>query len=268
MPDFCPGYPKEPFRTIVRECPGEEVFPRASFRVEWGPIFHRGRLDGSARVLVIGQDPASHEAILRRILVGRAGRRLQGFLAKLGVERRYVMINVFAYSVYGQHSGEAHASNAAIAEYRHRWLDAIFAPGKVEAVVALGTLAERAWKKWKKTTNGKRFDPVFTRLIHPTAPEAIGKTNVAKVASATQDMLSQWNTSLVKLAQAIHHPDVPRALMPYDAVWREGDEQPIPEFDVPAGSPAWMRTEDDWAIRTGTTAALKRRSIMVTAPEV
>lgn len=266
MPDFCPGYSKEPFRTLASECPGEEVFPRAAFRVEWGPIFHRGRLDGSACVLVIGQDPASHEAILRRILVGRAGRRLQGFLAKLGVERRYVMVNVFAYSVYGQQSGEANASNGAIAAYRHRWLDAIFEPGNIEAVVALGTLAERAWKKWKKTVNGKRFDPVFVRILHPTAPEAIGKKNAAKVATATKEMLAQWNTALVKLAPAIHHPDVPRSLMPYDAVWREGDEQPIPDHDVPAGTPDWMRIADDWAVRTGITAALKRRCIVVTVP--
>ena len=56
------------------------MYPTDSFRVEWGPVFHRGRLDGSARVLIIGQDPATHEAICRRILVGEAGQRIQGFL--------------------------------------------------------------------------------------------------------------------------------------------------------------------------------------------
>jgi hypothetical protein len=34
------------------------------FRLEWGPIYYRGRLDGSARVLVIGQDPAADEMSL------------------------------------------------------------------------------------------------------------------------------------------------------------------------------------------------------------
>ena len=55
-----------------------------SFRVEWGPLFHRGRLDGTARLLVIGQDPAQSEAVVRRILVGEAGHRTQGLMAKLG----------------------------------------------------------------------------------------------------------------------------------------------------------------------------------------
>src|SRR4029079_6438720 len=65
----CPGYPS-PYGAIVDDSPGAETYPPAAFRVEWGPIFHRGRLDGSARVLVIGQDPAQHEVITRRILVG------------------------------------------------------------------------------------------------------------------------------------------------------------------------------------------------------
>jgi uracil-DNA glycosylase len=50
----------------------------------------------------VGQDPAQHEAVVRRILVGTAGRRLQGFLTRLGLDRSYVMVNTFAYSVYGQ----------------------------------------------------------------------------------------------------------------------------------------------------------------------
>jgi len=54
---FDPGYGAEPFRTLCEEYPGADVYPAADFRVEWGPIFHRGRLDGSARILVIGQGP-------------------------------------------------------------------------------------------------------------------------------------------------------------------------------------------------------------------
>lgn len=69
----CTGCVAEPFATLVAEYPGEDVFPPSDFRVEWGPIFNRGGLDGSARVLVIGQDPAAHEAVSRRILVGEAG---------------------------------------------------------------------------------------------------------------------------------------------------------------------------------------------------
>ena len=78
--EFDRGYYRQPYRDLVSNFPDESVYPLDSFRVEWGPVFHRGRLDGSARVLVIGQDPATHETIARRILVGEAGQRAQGLL--------------------------------------------------------------------------------------------------------------------------------------------------------------------------------------------
>src|SRR5881394_408377 len=134
---FDPGYAEEPFSTLVATYPGTIAYPAAGFRLEWGPIFHRGRLDGTARVLVIGQDPAASESIARRILVGEAGHRLQGFLAKLGIDRSYVLVNTFLYSVYGQQSGEHHHGDAGIIAYRNRWLDALVEHNPVEAVVAL-----------------------------------------------------------------------------------------------------------------------------------
>src|ERR671922_92142 len=148
---FDPGPVGEPYASLVGDYPGPEVYPPKDFRVEWGPIFHRGRLDGSARVLVIGQDPGAHEAIVRRILVGEAGQRVQGFLAKLGVERSYVLVNAFLYSVFGQGGGQRHKDDPAIAAYRHRWLDALLVERRVEAVVALGGLADFAFQTWRDT---------------------------------------------------------------------------------------------------------------------
>ena len=168
--DFDPGYGQEPFRSLCADYPGEEVYPAADFRVEWGPVFHRGRLDGSARVVVIGQDPAQHEAITRRILVGAAGQRIQGFLAKLGIEVGYVMVNAFLYSVYGQGGGERHADNPAIAAYRNRWLDALLVGTGVEAVVALGRLADRAFQAWKATPAGQGIEVAYQRITHPHRP--------------------------------------------------------------------------------------------------
>src|SRR5215472_17217028 len=144
------GCVQEPFRGLAEDFPEADVYPPGQFRVEWGPIFHRGRLDGSARVLVIGQDPAQHETVVRRILVGEAGRRLQGFLAKLGITRSYVLINTFLYSVYGTVKA-ATAKNASLVAYRNRWLDALAAGTQAEAVLTLGTLAAEAWKLWKAT---------------------------------------------------------------------------------------------------------------------
>src|SRR5437868_8376372 len=103
--DFDPGPVSEPFASLVRDYPGPDVYPPGSFRVEWGPIFHRGRLDGTARLLVLGQDPGQHESVVHRILVGEAGQRAQGFLSRLGLDRSYVLVNAFLYSVYGQGGG-------------------------------------------------------------------------------------------------------------------------------------------------------------------
>src|SRR6478609_5856492 len=108
----CVGYGAEPFASLVADYPGDDVYPSADFRTEWGPVFHRGRLDGSARVLVLGQDPATHEAISRRILVGEAGQRVQGLLAKVGVDTAYVMVNVYLYSVFGQAPGTPRTSRS------------------------------------------------------------------------------------------------------------------------------------------------------------
>src|ERR1035438_772452 len=131
---FDPGYFGEPFRTLAGEYPEADVYPSNQFRVEWGPIFHRGRLDGSARVLIIGQDPAQHETIVRRCLVGEAGRRVQGLLAKFGITTSYVLINTFLYSVYGSVKA-ATKKGPLLVGYRNQWIDAIMGGGQVEAVL-------------------------------------------------------------------------------------------------------------------------------------
>src|SRR5690242_21794054 len=121
---FDPGVFAEPFRSLCTDYPEADVYVPEQFRVEWGPIFYRGRLDGSARVLVIGQDPAQHETVVRRILVGEAGSRVQGLLAKLGITHRYVFINAYLYSVYGSVKAKTRKDPKVIA-YRNRWLKAL-----------------------------------------------------------------------------------------------------------------------------------------------
>ena len=69
------------------------------FWFDWGPIFYRGRLDGSARVMCVASDPGPTERIAGRCLVGNAGQRVQGLLAKLGLTRSHVCLNAWAYAV-------------------------------------------------------------------------------------------------------------------------------------------------------------------------
>ena len=262
---FDPGYHDEPFRTLVQDYPAEEVYPTSQFRVEWGPIFHRGRLDGSARVLVIGQDPAQHETIVRRILVGEAGRRLQGLIAKLGITRSYVLINTYLYSVYGSVKSQV-AKDPRLVGYRNRWLDALLVGKRVEAVLALGTAATDAWNAWKTTPTGQGVNVPFAAVTHPTQPESSSKGDRTKLALATKTMLKNWNVGLETLAPAIQHPDEPRALVPYGEAWAEGDRLTMREEDFPAGLPPWMQ-DDGWAKRAGADDLAKRRNITINVPK-
>jgi uracil DNA glycosylase superfamily protein len=262
---FDPGYVQEPFRSLCEDYPGAETYPAEDFRVEWGPVFHRGRLDGSARVVIIGQDPAQHEVIARRILVGAAGQRTQGFLAKLGIESSYVLVNTFLYSVYGQGGGERHADDPAIAAYRNRWLDALLVGTGVEAVVALGRLAGKAFQAWKDTPAGQGVEVAFERITHPTAPESSAGGDPDRYAEAVAAMLRNWNGALERLKPAILHPDVDRELVLYGEALTPADYGEIPERDLPAGLPAWMRSRA-WADRRGDTPDLKRATIVVTVP--
>lgn len=263
---FDPGYGGAPFKALCENYPDDTVYPSDAFRVEWGPIFHRGRLDGSARVFVIGQDPAANENILRRILVGEAGVRTQGFLFKLGIDTSYVMINTFLYSAYSQPKAETHKGDSAILAYRHKWFDALLVGSSVQAVVALGALADGAWQTWKKTPTGKASTLAYQKITHPTAPESSAKTNKTKLAAATKALFTNWNAALQALASVITKPDTVRPLVLYGSAWGPGDKVGIPEIDIPPGIPPWMRGADPWAGRTGTTAAAKRATITVTVP--
>ena len=275
---FDPGYTRR-FATLVRNYPGPEVYPPNDFRVEWGPIFHRGRLNGSARVLVLGQDPAAHETIVRRILVGEAGQRIQGFLARLGIETSYVMINTFLYSVYGQGGGSRHKDDPLIAEYRNRWLDALLVDSLVEVVVALGQLADIAFKAWQATPAGQSVNVTYQPITHPTFPESSSGSGQRTKAEATALMLANWNEALHALHPLIR-PDVERPLTPYGTALEDSDRKPIPEIDLPAGIPFWMGAVESWAVRTnvgeatGPTATeadianAKRASIVVKIPRV
>jgi hypothetical protein len=264
--EFDQGPVGEPFLSLAQDYPGAETYPAQAFRVEWGPIFHRGRLDGSARVLIIGQDPAELEDITRRILVGTAGHRVQGFLGKLGITRSYVMINTFLYSVYGQQGGEAHKDDAAIVAYRDSWLTALTGTAAFDAVIALGQLADDAWSKFKSQASPDVASLPYAHITHPTQPESSSGGDPGKLAAAIKAMLANWNAALEQLHPQIAHPDVPGSLTLYGEAFAHGDLAEVPEADLPPGLPDWMRSSDAWAQRTGKTAADKRANITITIP--
>jgi hypothetical protein len=260
---FCPGYPP-PYDVLVASYPDATVYPPRAFRIEWGPIFHRGRLDGTARLLVLGQDPAVAETVTRRILVGVAGQRTQGLLARLGLTRSYVMVNTFLYSVYGQGGGNAHIKDESIAAYRKSWLNAIAGHNDLAAIITLGTLATSAYNQW--LSSGATFSGHHAAILHPTYPESASAAGQITLADATKRLLADWNGALPGLVAAIDHPDEPPSGALYGTAFTDADLPPIPPEDLPAGTPAWMRTARDWASRQGADADTKRATVTVTVP--
>jgi hypothetical protein len=228
-------------------------------------VFHRGRLDGSARVVILGQDPATHEAISRRILVGEAGQRVQGLLAKLGVRRSYVMVNTFLYSVYGQGGGNRHDDDEKIAAYRNAWLDALLVGTGVTAVISLGQLADTAYQAWAKTQPATAARLHHAPLRHPTYPESGSRAGNKTLAETTAILLADWNAHLDGLRAHIV-PDEPTPATVYGTGWQDGDLVRIPTADLPPGSPDWWFDLAAWATRTGPDVQTKRATISVVVP--
>jgi len=205
------------------------------FRWEFGPIFFRGRLDGTARVLIIGQDPSTDEAIARRAFVGGSGQRLQGLLKKLGITHSYIMVNTFLYSIYGQFDSEMEniSLDPLVINYRNEFLDKILNDNPIEAVIGIGAGARHAIQHWPHPNNLH-----ISYLVHPAAPPTM----------VTDD----WNTELPILLGKIE-PDVGETPdpTPYGPDWSPNDRADIPRRDLPFGVPDWLGTGGTKSKRDG-----------------
>jgi len=262
---FCTGYYREPFLSLCSNYPGSSVYSPNDFYVEWGPVFHRGRLDGTARVLVLGMVPTQLELLTRRILMGDAGQRVQGFLAKLGLVRSYVMINIFIYGIANSKAPGIYQDHPAVANYRHAWMDALTTPD-VDAVIGLGARADAAFSIWRNTTGGQHFSGTYVNIVHPTQPESAAHGNSARLAVATAALLDNWNAALELLHKNIRVPDRVIKLVPYQDHFSADDVLPIPLFDLPAGTPAWMGETALWASRPAGDRLAKRSNITISPP--
>ncbi len=194
------------------------------FRTDFGPVFYRGRLDRTARLLVVGQDPATDEILSQRAFVGRAGQTAQGLLARIGITRSYLMFNTFLFGIFQQFDTEMRAitQEAPVLDYRNQVLDRAAGENPIQAMIAFGAAARDALDRWPGIPAGvPRFD-----LTHPSAPENI--------------VMSDWNHDLVALSNAIDPDDdgiVNTA--PFVAGFQVAESLPIPRCDLPFGTPAW-----------------------------
>src|SRR3954452_4649884 len=252
--------PTGTFKALCGSYPDDTVFQGGDgFRSLWGPIFYRGRADGTARLLVVGQDPAQTEAITRRILSGQAGRRVQGFVEKLGFTRRYLMINAFLYGILNQKMALPHLHDPDIEAYRNQWFEAAFAGGRIEAVVTFGNPAFQAWTSFKATPAGQAVTAFHHRALHPTADKPQGPIT-------RQELLDNWNVALQSLHANIQHPDVSKPLVPYGSDFAPDELPEIPSGDLPFGIPAWMRRSDFWASLPTANPGTERANIFIEVP--
>jgi hypothetical protein len=130
-------------------------------------------------------------------------------------------------------------------------------------VIALGHVARRGVEEVEAACGRARTQDPYANVTHPTQPELSSHGGPAKLAPATKAMLANWNMALQQLQPHIAHPDTPRPLELYADTFAQAD---IPEEDLPPGLPAWMRSPQAWAQRTGATAAEKRATVTVRIP--
>ncbi len=230
MPEWDPG-PPPPFAQHFENRPSYGPW-RTRFRMRWGPIYYRGRLDGSAKVIVIGQDPAADEDVARRILVGAAGQRVQGLLRKLGLTRSYVMVNTFLYGLRGQIDAGARQISASpsIRSWRNALLD-LLATSQTEAILAFGAGAHHVVDLWAGAAG--RF---VARMTHPSARDDAA-------------LLRNWNDWLPQLRSRVTpDPGGTPSTQPYSSRFRKSDLERIPLRDLAFGVPRWMG-EGDTAFR-------------------
>lgn len=194
-------------------------WPGSPFHTRFGPVFYRGRLDGTAKVLVVGQDPSTDETLAGRIFVGSAGQLAQGFLAKIGITRSYVMFNTFLFGVQSSSINSAMVADPTLTAYRNQLFDKAKATSPITLVLAFGAKARDAVAAWPGASALTHIN-----LTHPTAPSGV---------------VSDWNSHLAAAAAAVT-PDATANTSPYAGVTPTPTD--IPRFDLPFGMPAWHGT--------------------------
>ena len=143
------------------------------FRYTMGPLFYRGRLDGSARVMVVGQEGATDEALVHRAFVGGAGQKMQNFLNAIGITRSYVFVNTFVYSIFEQFDEFTRelADSGPIKEHRNRIFAKLWNENRLELIISVGAAAHNSVQIFidEKLGGQLPYDVKWVKVLHPGA---------------------------------------------------------------------------------------------------
>ncbi len=233
--EYDPG-PPAAIATHLAALPGYGSF-KQFFWYDWGPIFYRGRLDRTAKVICIASDPGPTERIAARTLVGDAGQRVQGFLSKIGLSRSYVCLNAYAHAVFPSRADQA---RPMLSEPTHlAWRNTLYDLVKgssLQAIIAFGKQAQVAVDLWPSAA-----DVPVIKIPHPSSRDAAA-------------LVTQWHAAVTRLRGIVTpDDDAPTNLPNYGNKLVEADYTPIPHRDLPFGAPsflgddAWLRASDEFS---------------------
>ena len=227
MIEFDPG-PPAAVAEHLSEVPTIAQDQRRLFWYDWGPIFYRGRLDRSARVLCIASDPGPTERVAGRTLVGDAGQRVQGFLTKLGLDRSYVCVNAYPWALRPSMSFSARPVLEAQTEWRNDFYRMIVGPAVASDHRLRGSGPAGRRPLGRQARCASEGDPPSVQ------PDLLGLT--------ARPGRRRWS----ELRQVVTpDPDGDNTGPNYGDRFLESDYAPIPHRDLPFGVPPWFG-DDAW----------------------
>ncbi|GAB4418125.1 MAG: hypothetical protein OHK0056_27380 [Bacteriovoracaceae bacterium] len=183
--EYDPGAPKDSkWPDLFAETPNYRAFGKAviqgtgeKFRWIFGPMWYRGRLEkNKVKVFIIGQEGAQDENVSNRSFTGSTGTRMQKFLNYLGIDRSYLFMNTFVYTITGQYSlfGEdrenaeklaeqkrllwlAQNEDSVIVQHRHKMFDYMLEQNQdtLSLVIGVGTAGKDSAATWVRSHGGK-----------------------------------------------------------------------------------------------------------------
>lgn len=213
-----------------------------TFWHNFGNVFYRGRLDGTARVLGIASDPGPVECLpfVRRCLVGDSGQKTQGFFSKIGLTRSYVLVNAFTVAMKPSRKTQGLAilkNHIAIRQARHGLYNKLLASGNVQAIVAFGSVAQEALDIWIDSNPEVSATPRF-EVAHPAAVDREGTGDDAA--------LKGWAKTVKALRNVVTADADGDAMQPnFGNHFIETDYVRIPRWDLPARAPLYVG-DDSW----------------------
>jgi uracil-DNA glycosylase len=151
------------------------------FRWKVGPMWYRGRLTpNSVKVFVIGQEGAQDENVSNRTFTGSTGTKMQNFINYLGIDRSYLFMNTFIYTITGQYGEQpkpgdsaqvikekqvrsqalrwiAQSPDSVVVQHRQRMFDYMLSQNKntVRLIIGVGAAGKDTLASWIKSHGGK-----------------------------------------------------------------------------------------------------------------